>query len=1152
MLHKFTKKAKPMAVSFLLMFALSTLHAQKMAYVDADNQFLQQSTPATTQTLEAFLQNLEESYQIQFAFDSELVKGKQVDISLEKGKSLEILLEEGLIPNNLQFKKLGKDLYVIQEQSASPIPKLDTKPKEELRDKTILSRVRLSPLSTKAFEQTIRGTITDLSTDEPLPGVNVLVKGTTTGTVTDVDGNFRLTVADDITTLVFSSVGYLSEEVEINGRNIINLSMSPDIQSLSEVVVVGYGTQRKEDLTGAVSSVDMSTVEDAPVINAVQALQGRAAGVSVVQNTGKPGAGFLVQVRGVGTLGNTQPLFVIDGIIGAGNANSINPNDIESIEVLKDASASAIYGSRAANGVVLITTKRGKAGKPTISLNSYYGLQQAWKKLDVLNAQQYAAYANELQANGGQPPIPALQNPSELRDVTDWQDELFQTAPIQDHNVSFSGGSENARYLFSAGYYGQEGIVRNSGFDRVSFRANSDFNIGEKIEIGESFLISNTNTYGVNENGFSERSLTNAVLMPTYISVYDPTEIGGFNGTDVADGSDPVNPIKNTDLYDREQKRLSILGNAYLNYEIIEGLSYRFSASVDYTTGRNYFFRPRYTSGERDINPFSFLDESFVSGNNILLENTLNYSKIIGKHEFGVLVGYTRQWFEGRNFGISVRDFPSDDTRVISAGNEVQSYSGAESDWSLASLLGRINYAYDNKYLLTANIRRDGSSRFADGNRYGIFPSFSVGWRISNEPFMENVGFIDDLKLRYGWGQLGNQEIGLYPWQATLTNTIRVIFGEAQSGFPAITQRELANRNISWESTTQSNWGLDMSMFNNMIDINLEYYLRTTNDMLLQVPVAKSSGIDRNPTLNSGSVENEGIDLALGFNKEYGDLRLSIGGNMSYLLRNEVTSLGDREQPIFGGGNFQRSIEGESIGHFYGFKVDRIYQNQAEVDADNEAAQAAGHSFYQTAAASPGDIRFLDLDGDGRVTGDDRDIIGNPIPKLNFGFNARAAFKNFDFSMMLQGMSGFEIFNRNRATQWETMQRAFNTVTTVLDRWTPENPSTTMPRAIAGDPNNNRRFSDRWMESGAFTRLKLLTIGYTVPPASLANITKGAVSSLRIYATGNNLLTFTDVSLWDPEFTNSNANGFNNQFRGIGESVYPQARSFMLGIQAKF
>ena len=768
--------------------------------------------------------------------------------------------------------------------------------------------------------------------------------------------------------------------------------------------------------------------------------------------------------------------------------------------------------------------------------------------MDLLNAKQYAEYANELQANGGQPAIPALQNPSALMDVTDWQNEIFRNGIIQDHNVNVSGGNDNGRYLFSAGYYDQQGILKATGFNRYSFRANSDFNIGKKLKFGESFQVSSTNTTGIDEN--SSYTLVNATYMPPYLPAYDPTEIGGYNGVDVADGTDPKNPLRILELTDRKVNRMGILGNAYLSYEIIEGLEYKFSVAMNYSIGTNYLYNPKYTSGERDINLYSTLSESASSGNGMQVENTLNYKKVIGKHKFSALAGYTRQWYDGRDFGVNVREFPNSGVRVVGAATTIQSVSGSESDWALASLLGRVTYNYDSKYLLTANIRRDGSSRFAPENRYGVFPSFSAGWRISEENFMKNMGLLSDLKLKYGWGQLGMQEIGLYPYEATLTSTIKYVLGDAQTPVPAITQLALSNRGISWETTTQSNFGVDMGLFNNSVTMNLEYYVRKTNDMLIQVPVATSAGLKFNPTLNSGAVENRGVDFMLSYQKQINDFTFGISGNASYLLKNEVTSLGARTQPLFGNTSYQRSVVGESIGHFYGYKVDRIYQDQAEIAADNAIAVQKGWTVYQTAKTAPGDIRFKDVNNDGRITADDREIIGSPIPRWNYGMTLNSAYKNVDFSLMLQGMADFEIVNKDRLLMWESMTRAFNTLTAVLDRWTPTNPSTTMPRAVAGDPNDNKRFSDRWMENGSYARIKLVTLGYQLPRQVLNSISNDAISSVRVYASANNLLTFTNTSTWDPEFTSNKGN--DNMYRGVAESIYPQARTIMFGIQIGF
>lgn len=1074
-------------------------------------------------TIEAALSRIQKASGFHFVYTNKEMRNLPKVSLKNASKSVYEILQSLSGQTGLQFKQVNKNI-LVNRLSVYPA---------------------FSPTSPTSNEDevVITGTVTDGNGD-PLPGATISVRGTNIGTATDLDGQYSIN-APEGSTLVFSYIGYASQSVEVRAQNTIDITLKEDQSSLQEVVVVGYGTQEVKNLTGSVSSINMKEVQSLPLLNAAQALQGRAAGVSVTQATGAPGAPFVIQVRGVGSLGNTEPLFVIDGVIGAGGANNINPNDIESIEVLKDASSAAIYGSRAANGVVLITTKRGAAGKPKVSFNSYVGVQEVWKKMDVLNARQYAEYANDIQANGGQAAIPNLQNPAALVDVTDWQEAIFRTAPIQEHNLSISGGSDNSKYMISGGYMNQQGILKSTGFERYSFRANTDFTLG-KITIGESLQLAHTGTQ--NDENFA---MMNSLFMPTYIPIYNPDNLGGFDGPNVADGMDAKNPLRILELTNTERNQISLIGNAYLNYEIIPGLDYKFSASVDYGMSTFYNYTPVYNAGERDINNFTTLSENASRSNSTLLENTINYRRSINAHNFSILAGYTRQNFYSRGIGVNTRNFPNTTIRVLSAANEVTAATGQEQTWALASLLSRVTYDYKGKYLFTGVVRQDGSSRFAKGNQKGVFPSFSLGWRISDESFMQSLGFIDDLKFKYGWGKLGMQEIGLYPYQATLTGTIRYVLGENQQPVPAITQRALANRDISWETTTQSNFGFDATMFNNTVNVSFDYWVRDTDDILLQVPVAESSGISVAPTINAGSVRNRGIDLSLGYQINQNDLYFGINGNFGLLLENVVTSLGARTQPLFGAESLNRSVVGEPIGHFYGFRVDRIYQTQAEIDRDNEMAVSNGFNVYQTANTSPGDIRFKDLNGDGIVNAEDREIIGNSIPKFNFGSTMNFGFKNIDFSMMIQGMSGFELYNKDRARVLESMTRAFNTTTAVLERWTPENPSTTMPRAVAGNPNNNARFSDRWMEDGSFIRLKNATIGYTLPPAYLTNLLKNSISSIRIYVTGQNLLTSTNFSAWDPEFT-SRQGSFNNMYRGVAESIYPQARTYLLGLQVGF
>ncbi|WP_209330786.1 TonB-dependent receptor [Lunatimonas salinarum] len=1074
--------------------------------------------------IERVFSAIERSTDYVFVYTDKELKGVQrVQISSGTKSVYEVLTQIGR-QTGLHFKQVNQSIHVRKSMQ---------QPDES---DAFFEREALADIS-------ISGTVTD-ENGSPLPGATISVRGTSIGTVTDLDGKYTIN-APDGAILVFSYIGYATQTREVGGQSNIDITLLLDQASLDEVVVVGYGTQEVKNLTGSVSSINMKEINSIPLLNAAQALQGRAAGVSVTQATGAPGAPFVIQVRGVGSLGNTEPLFVIDGVIGAGGANNINPNDIESIEILKDASSAAIYGSRAANGVVLITTKRGGTGKPKVSFNSYVGLQEVWKKMDVLNARQYAEYANEIQRNGGQAPIPNLQNPGNLQDVTDWQDAIFRSAPLQEHNLSVSGGTENSKYMISGGYMNQQGILRSTGFERYSFRANTDFTLG-KVTIGESLQVAHTGT--LNDENFA---MMNSLFMPTYIPVYNPNNLGGFDGPNVADGMDAKNPVRILELTDVERNEISLIGNAYLNYEVIPGLNYKFSASIDYGMNSMYNYTPVYNAGERDINNFTTLSEGSSRRNSALLENTINYRRSVGDHNFSILAGYTRQSFYSRGMGINTRNFPNTTIRVLSAANEITAATGQEQTWALASLLSRVNYDYKGKYLFTGVVRQDGSSRFAPGNQKGVFPSFSLGWRVSDESFMESLGFIDDLKLKYGWGKLGMQEIGLYPYQATLTGTIRYVLGDTQQPVPAITQRALANRDISWETTTQSNFGIDAVMFGNTLNLSFDYWVRDTDDMLLQVPVALSSGISLSPTVNAGSVRNRGIDLSLGYQINNGDFYFGLNGNFGLLLENVVTSLGARTQPLFGAESLNRSIVGEPIGHFYGFRVDRIFQTEAEIISDNEAARANGFNVYQTANTSPGDIRFKDLNGDGIVNAEDREIIGNSIPRFNFGSTLNAGFKNLDFSMMFQGMTGFELYNKDRARVLESMTRAFNTTTAVLERWTAENPSTTMPRAVAGDPNNNARFSDRWMEDGSFMRLKNATIGYTIPSAALTNFLKNSISSVRVYVTGQNLLTFTKFSAWDPEFT-SRQGTFNNMYRGVAESIYPQARSYLIGLQVGF
>jgi len=1009
----------------------------------------------------------------------------------------------------------------------------------------------LLALTTLAQSRTVSGTVTAEGEGE-LPGVNILVKGTTQGTVTDIEGNYRINVPSNDAVLVFSAVGYASEEVTVGNQSSIDVVMLPDIKSLSEVVVVGYGTQERRDLTGAVSSVDASDFENMAITSVEQGLQGRVAGVNVVQQSGQPGAGMQVQIRGIGSIGNSEPLYVIDGVPvindngATGEAkfnalNSINPGDIASIEILKDASAAAIYGARAANGVVLITTKRGESGEAKVSLDAYTGIQEPWRLLDLTDINGYKQISDALTDNAGLPRVVALQRPEELVNRTDWQDEMFRQAPINNVNLTVSGGSENARFSVAGNYMKQDGILRGSDFERLSLRVNTDFEAG-RFKFGESLAFSRTVGNDFTSSFFS------IIHYPPNRPIFDPENIGGstgpnpslYSGNRIIDEQDANNPVGEAELFEDRTTRFRVIGSIYGEYQITPDLSYKLSLGGDFIYGNRYQFTPIYKFGDRRAQPWSTINERNAYSVSPLIENTLNYNKTFGQHSLGVLVGYTRQTYLERAASAGGRNTVNSTIRVLNGVNDVPNVSGDQQEFSLVSYLGRLTYSFDDRYLLTANIRRDGSSRFSPGNKWGVFPSASVGWRISEEGFMQNSSLFSDLKLRASWGQTGFQEIGNYSFQPVLANTLNYVFNEQP--VTGIAQRNLASDDLRWETSTQTDIGLDVGLFNNQLLINMDYYIKETEDILVPVPPSPSTGANNSPLLNAGSVRNQGFEFAATYRKSTGAFQYSLSGNFA-TLNNEVLSLG-QGQPIISGNvnvtRVTRIIEGYPIGHFFGYVTDGIFQNQAEVDAHAEQPNA-----------EPGDIRFRDLNNDGVINVDDKDYIGDPIPDLTYGLAFNASYKGFDLDMFIQGVEGVELYYGYRYFA-EGMLRPFNFEQRTLGYWDGEGTSTTIPRAVGGDPANNTRESDRFIGDGSFIRMRNLTLGYTVPFNTLENI-GGFISNARIYATAQNLFTITDYEGYDPEIGSQSQNPDQaSRGRGIDNGQFPQARTYMLGIQVTF
>ncbi|MFC5625446.1 SusC/RagA family TonB-linked outer membrane protein [Algoriphagus winogradskyi] len=971
------------------------------------------------------------------------------------------------------------------------------------------------------------------SSGETMPGVNILVKGTTTGTASDIDGNFSLTVPSDESILVFSFIGYTSKEVRVGNSSELNVVLEEDLSSLSEVVVVGYGTQERAKVTGAISSVGSEQIRALPVPSLASALQGRAAGVAVT-NAGSPGTNPIVRIRGIGTVGNNDPLYVIDGM-PAGGLNQINPADIESIEVLKDASTAAIYGSRGANGVILVTTKKGKIGKPLVSLDSYYGSQKAWKTLDLLNRDQYIAFGRELLGNAGADAPARFDNLGEFANVDiDYQDEMFRTAPIQDHNLSVSGGTENVLYNFGIGYFSQEGIMLGTDFERVSLRSNTEFKVNKRVKIGQTLTVAYSNR---NNEPFSggRSQLEHIVKAVPYIPVRDATRLGGFRAPDRVDGSDPENPVLNATLRNDNSQDYKILGSAYVSVNILKGLDYKFLVGLDVGIGDNYQYTPSFNAGDFSIQNFATISKTKTNFVSPLFSNQLTYTKDIDKHHFDLLGVVERQTSTFTSLNGAGQNSLTNDVRELQ-GVENQTTTSSKTEYALISYVGRINYDYAQKYLISASIRRDGGSRFGPDNKWGTFPSLSVGWRLSEEGFMQGLNAVSDLKLRASYGETGNDRIGDYVYQATINSNLFYNFDD--NLLTGSTISALANADLKWETTIMKNLGLDIGLFNDQFSLSLEVYENTTEGMILGVPIPPSLGYDGAPVANVGTVKNSGFEITAGYELRSGDFQLGIDGNMGFVT-NELTSLGTGNTifgPNFQGDAMTLTEEGQPIAYFYGWIADGIFQS--------------GESTTQQPNASAGDIKFRDINNDGVIDANDRTNLGHYLPDFTYGLNANASYKGFDFTMFLQGVSGNEIFN-NLRYHTEGMTRLFGASTVVLDRWTPTNTDTDVPRAISGDPNRNARASSRFVEDGSYLRLKNISIGYSIPSAALQSWSKGTVSKVRVYVSAQNLFTITDYTGYDPEV--AVRTGINSSLgTGIDYGQFPAARTIMGGIQLAF
>lgn len=982
----------------------------------------------------------------------------------------------------------------------------------------------------------ITGTITD-EKGEALIGAAVRVKGAIISTITNINGQYALEVPGDAATLVYSYVGYKSAEMEISDRSEISVSLSPDITSLSEVVVVGYGSMKKKDLTGSIVSVDSKELKSLPVPSVGDALQGRASGVQIVSQ-GSPGSDPVFIIRGLSSINDSKPLFVIDGIPTTSGLNQLNPDDIESIQVLKDASAAAIYGSRGANGVIIITTKRGKGETGHLNFNSFYATQQPTNMIEMLNAAEYAQYSNDMLSNGGRPTNPEWADPSTLGTGTDWLDELIKknsvlnSAPMKSVSLSYSTNSEKSNMYASGNYLNQDGIVLNTNYKRYTIQFNSDNKIFDFLKFGNNLTLN----HDIKSNGDYNIKNTMGALPTQTVRNTDGAFTNQLSNPEWYGGID--NPIGKAILNSNVTKGYNLIGSIYSELDIVKGLKFKsnFGLQLNIWDHRNWNPKHDWVALPQTL---SSLYQQYNKSFTWLWDNTVTYSKLLAeKHSINFMVGTSAQANRYDFVGAFRQGFLTDETPVLNAGSEVgKNATGGGNEWSLFSYFGRANYSYDDKYLLTLTIRRDGSSKFGPSNKYGTFPSASVAWRVSKEGFIQNLTFINDLKIRAGYGETGNQEIGgNYPY-ATLLSLGNYNFNGTyvQTAYPL----RMPNYQIHWESVKQTNLGFDASLLNSRIDFTIDAFVKNTTGMLVRGIVNITTGYDNQnegnrPYVNAGKMQNQGVEFALSTKNLTGDFKWNTSFNLTF-LQNKIQSLNDTVPIIAGSidGNINlaaaRQMNGHPFNAFYGYTMEGIFQTQEEVD--NSSLQVAG-------ATKAGDIKFKDLNHDGVVNDKDRTFIGNPNPGFIFSMNNTFEFKNFDFTIFLQGVYGNDIFNANRL-QIEGMDAARNQSKNVLNRWNGEGTSTAMPRAVFGDPAQNNRISDRYIEDGSYLRVKNITLGYTVPKNIAA---KAKMSSLRLYLSLQNLATLTKYTGIDPEV------GIN----GIDNNVYPVTKTYSLGINLSF
>jgi len=1013
---------------------------------------------------------------------------------------------------------------------------------------------------------TVRGTITD-EFDQPLIGVNIVEKGTTNGAVTDLDGNYTINVSGPDVTLEFSSIGYLSEQVAVDGQSVINMNMVPSMEELSEVVVVGYGTQKKADLTSAISTVSTETIQETPLSNTQSLLQGKASGVKVMANSGSPGSSVNVTIRGNLSLGEAQPLYVVDGIPmssaggGADNGfgiNSLNPNDIESIQILKDASAQAIYGSRGSNGVILITTKRGKAGEMKVNLNAYYGIQTLARKIDVLDKAQYREY-NLIVDNDEDTDLHDPEAYAQLPDY-DWQDEIFDNSPISNVQLSISGGDENSNYMMSISNNAQTGMVNTSGYNRTNFRLNSDHQVRNWLKVGESFMVTYSNRDRVQESGAGYSSITANPVMAALLS--DPlteayNDLGEWNYMRTATFNGAG--LRDRANYRYQNKKMN--GSVYSEISFLNDFKFRTNLGVDYNTGEVREFLPAFEvigSPRNEAQLVPTLKQNTINTTYLIMENILTYNRTFGKHSFSLMAASTveswdQYFIEGKNNSMLSN---ADNFRYFDAGDPDEiTLDGGADYWRMYSYLGRATYNFDERYLLTASVRQDASSKFGPENRKGVFPAFSAGWRFTQEEFMQDVDWIYNGKIRFGWGQVGNQStIGTFRYTTPIAINANYLFGIPKTIYSGVTaglnypqgyaspgsSGIPGNKGLTWETTMSTNFGLDLSFFKGSVSFAADWFQKENIDMLLvtSVPLYTGSGA---PTVNGGKIVNNGYELEVGFHKSRGVFNFDISANMSHIKTDVVDLAGQSDlfnsNRITAGNEASRTIEGGGIADFWGYKTDGIFRSLEELKEGP----------YQS-NAQIGDVRFVDVNGDGIITGDDQTVLGSPIPNYTFGLSANTQYKNIQLNLFFQGNADYQIYNN---TYRLMMGRyGLNKHVDILNSWSWGNPDAELPVVQDNSRHDNLvLLSDRWLQDASYLRLQTATLSYILPDNLTSKI---RISNVKIYVTVQNVFLLTNYKGFDPEIGKSVSWKPDPLDMGVDNGNYPMPRTYIAGFNLTF